>query len=111
MGVLEFRIIANGGDDAEGIAAARNAVDTESPEVLEALARDGKAPPSPREDFNVTINDTTAKVRYVWAELGPEERESLGLSNKFEGSGGLWTTAATQRALGKTFIIGPGATC
>jgi SecD/SecF fusion protein len=109
MGVLEFRILANGADDAEGIAAARALVDNESPDVLAALARDGKAPPGPKEEFNVDINDTKAAVRYVWVELGPEERESLGLSNRYEGvQSSLWAEAAHFRSLGKTFVLGAG---
>ncbi|VTT99287.1 protein-export membrane protein secd : Protein-export membrane protein secD OS=Planctomyces maris DSM 8797 GN=PM8797T_31765 PE=3 SV=1: SecD_SecF: SecD_SecF [Gemmataceae bacterium] len=110
MGVLEFRILANGADDAEGIAAARAAVDNESPEVLKALADEGKAPPGPRDEFNVEINGTKAKVRYVWAEVGPEFRIDLGLSNASEGTGGLWAAAAAARAAGKTFVIGPNRT-
>ncbi|MBA4187730.1 MAG: hypothetical protein C0467_06895 [Planctomycetaceae bacterium] len=108
MGVLEFRILANGADDAEGIAAARAVVDSESPEVLASLAREGKAPPGPKEEFNVEINGTKAKVRYVWAEIGPEYRADLGLSNASESPGGLWAAAANARAAGKTFLIGPG---
>ncbi|MCE9560731.1 MAG: protein translocase subunit SecD [Planctomycetes bacterium] len=108
MGVLEFRILANGADDSEGIAAARAAVDSESPEVLASLAREGKAPPGPKEEFNVSINGSTAKVRYVWAEIGPEYRADLGLSNANESPIGLWKAAADARAAGKTFLIGPG---
>ncbi len=40
---------------------------------------EGKPPPAPEDAFPVDINDTKAMVRYAWVELGPEERESLGL--------------------------------
>jgi SecD/SecF fusion protein len=42
----------------------------------------------------------------VWAELGPEYRVDLGLSNANEGQpGGLWAEAAKKRAAGKTFAV------
>ncbi len=105
MGVLEFRILANGTDDLEGIIAARAAVDSKSPEEALSQAKRGLAPEGPQGEFNVKIGDSDAKVRYVWVELGPEERESLKLSNAYAGPGGLWADAAAARAAGKTFLI------
>jgi SecD/SecF fusion protein len=103
MGVLEFRILANGVDDLEGIQAARAAVDNKPPADLKAAAAKGVAPDGPEGEFNVEIGETRAKVKYVWAELGPEERESLQLSNQHEGQGALWNALAAQR--GKTVPV------
>jgi len=114
MGVLEFRILANGADDPAGIKAAQELI-TETgkkknlrwvnPETqkeedasdLQVRASRGLPPPPPEDTFNVDINDTKATVRYVWVELGPEERESFGLSNAGEGRGALWGTLGDAR--------------
>ncbi len=103
MGVLEFRILANGTDDSEGIQAARTVLDSRTPGEMETLAAKGLAPPGPEGEFTVEIGESKAKVRYVWAELGPEERKSLGLSNDFEGKGGLWEIMRANR--GKTVAV------
>jgi SecD/SecF fusion protein len=108
MGVLEFRILANGTDDMEGIIAARAAIDSRSADDLLSRAKKGLAPESPPDEYEVTIGDSKAKVRYVWAEIGPEERESLGLNNAREASGGLWAQVALSRATGKTFLLQSG---
>ncbi|MCI0703915.1 MAG: protein translocase subunit SecD [Planctomycetia bacterium] len=98
MGVLEFRILANGFDDQAGVVAARDEINAKIPEELKARAEKGLAPEGPGGNFNVDIGETKANVKYVWTELGPEQRESLGLSNAAEGSpGGLWGTLAAQR--------------
>jgi SecD/SecF fusion protein len=117
MGVLEFRILANGPDDKEGIrdairdiekAAATKSekwVDFRKPEPrneedgtpLQKLAARGLAPAPPDSEFNVDINDTKAAVKYAWVELGPEERESLGLSNASGATSPLWVTLAGAR--------------
>src|SRR5262249_25080344 len=100
---LEFRILANGTDDGEGIAAARAALDGKSADELKARAEKGLAPEGPEGEFDVNIGDSRAKVRYLWAELAAEERESLGLSNTHEHQPGLWATMAARR--GKTVPV------
>ncbi len=105
MGVLEFRILANGADDKDGIAAARAVVDGMTPDQLRQFAIEGRAPPGPDETFSVDINEVKSKVRYIWAELGQEYRTDLGLDNSREGQGGLWAAAAEARAAGKTFAV------
>lgn len=116
MGVLEFRILANGPDDKDGIrqaitdieraaAAKEKWVDFRKPEprseeegtLLQKLAARGSAPPSPEGEYNVDINDTKAAVKYSWVELGPEERESLGLSNASGATSPLWLLLAGAR--------------
>lgn len=97
MGVLEFRILANGPDDSEGILAARDAIKAKSEEELRSRALRGLAPEGPEGEFNVDIGDSKAKVRYVWAELGPEERESLRLNNASAGSSPLWYILSSKR--------------
>lgn len=106
MGVLEFRILANGHDDAEGIAAARDGLERKDEEELNSRARRGLPPEGPEGEYEVVIGESRALVRYQWAELAPEERESLGLSNRFEGSGGLWAEAARARRERKVLFIG-----
>jgi SecD/SecF fusion protein len=110
MGVLEFRILANGTDDLDGIIAARAALDGKSPEAHLERARMGLAPEGPDGEFTVTIGDSSARVRYVWVELGQDYRAKMGLSNANEGQGGLWAEAAKARAAGKTFLLGAGRT-
>ncbi|MDY3558683.1 protein translocase subunit SecD [Gemmata sp. JC673] len=97
MGVLEFRILANGIDDQAGLIAARQLLEGKSAGELEDRARKGLPPEAPADEFNVDIGESKARVRYVWSEVGPEQRETLGLSNASEGSGGLWGVLAGQR--------------
>lgn len=98
MGVLEFRILANGVDDQQGILAARTLLEGKSAEELADRARKGLPPEAPADEFNVDIGETKARVRYVWNELGPEERVSLGLQNANESDNrGLWGVLASQR--------------
>lgn len=97
MGVLEFRILANGVDDQAGILAARQLLEGKSAGELEDRARKGLPPEAPTDEYNVDIGESKARVRYVWSELGAEERVSLGLSNASEGAGGLWAVLAAQR--------------
>jgi SecD/SecF fusion protein len=96
MGVLEFRILANGTDDGEGIQAAIQSVNAHA-EELPGRALRGLPPEPPEGDFSVDINDSRAKVRYIWAELGKEERESLGVNNARAGSSLLWNQLNEQR--------------
>jgi SecD/SecF fusion protein len=97
MGVLEFRILADGPDDSEGILAAREAIKSKTEEELKSRAERGLPPEGPEGEFNVDIGDTKAKVRYLWAELGPEERDTLRLNNASEGSSLLWVTLSSKR--------------
>ena len=101
MGVLEFRILANGVDDSEGINTARDAMSKKSADDLVALARQGLPPASPEEKFNVDVDarGVVKDVRYIWAELGPEERETLGLNNANANSSPmtLWGALAEKR--------------
>jgi SecD/SecF fusion protein len=99
-GVLDFRILANVTDDDAGTRAAEELIDRMPPEKLDEFAKAGKAPPAPDGEYPVkAAGDADVMVRYVWVELGKEERESLGLNNKFatEGGGGLHGVLATRR--------------
>jgi SecD/SecF fusion protein len=108
MGVLEFRILANGTDDSEGIIAARAAIDNKPADLLLDNAKAGLAPPGPEGEYTVTIGESTARVRYEWVELGKVYREEMGLSNSSEGKSPLWAQVAAERAKGKTFLLGQG---
>ena len=44
---------------------------------LQVRAARGLPPPPPEGEFNVDINDTKSRVRYVWVEMGQEYREEL----------------------------------
>ena len=109
MGVLEFRILANGPDDAEGIIAARAAIDKQARRVApRQRARPASPPVGPEGEFTVGIDETSARVRYAWVELGKEERESSGLTNASEGRVQLWAQAAAERSAGQAFLLGGG---
>ena len=89
VGVLEFRIVANPNDDPDGIRETRSAVERQKSDPkfkaeLEELARRGLAPPASASSYAVTVNgETIPDTTYQWVELGPEERESYGLSNAY----------------------------
>ncbi|MBY0514821.1 MAG: protein translocase subunit SecD [Gemmataceae bacterium] len=117
MGVLEFRILANNADDQRGIQAAKDVIDSpEYQDRLKQAAAAGLAPPGPEGTFPVWVNEdedekrsgATPQVKYMWVELGPEERETLGLSNKYasglaaDGKGQLYPLLAAAR--GKTYL-------
>ena len=95
MGILEFRILANGTDDTDGLMAAR-ALDNISADERTAQAKKGLAPRGPKGTFNVNIGDTSASVKYVWVELGAEYRADMGLANADEARGGLWAMVAAR---------------
>ena len=98
MGVLEFRILANDTDDKDGVQAAMDLVNTAAQSELDARAARGQSPEGPAEAFTVKVNDVEEKgVRYVWVELGAEERETLGLNNASEGTSPMWLRAAGSR--------------
>jgi SecD/SecF fusion protein len=97
MGVLEFRILANGVDDLEGIRQTEAAVRAMGADRMTQLAKAGEPPDAPREPYNVKIGDTEAQVRYVWSEMAPQERESLFITNADENP----SEARTQERLKK----------
>lgn len=112
MGVLEFRIIANGPDDHVGMSEAKRTIEAaakkdrqwinpktgqlEDASELQVRASRGLPPPPPEGEFNVTIGESREMVRYVWVEMGPEYREDMGLSNAYAGQG-LWSVFAAER--------------
>lgn len=81
VGVLEFRIVANDVDDADGVRDATEKLNNWSAEEQEKAAKAGLPPPAPeRTEYPVSINGITSdKVQYEWVELGKQERHSLGL--------------------------------
>ncbi len=87
-GVLKFTILANLTDDAAGLKAAQALLDEPSDDTKKKLADAadrGLPPPAPDEEFNVKAAGTDEyPVRYVWLELGKEEREDLGLAERHE---------------------------
>ena len=102
MGVLEFRILANEIDDKSGIDQAKAVIKSASPEQLSEWAVRGLVPQAPDGKFEVKAeSDKATAVSYSWVELGPEERESLGLNNANEGTGTLWNTLAGVRLAGQ----------
>ncbi|MGL4419637.1 MAG: SecDF P1 head subdomain-containing protein, partial [Gemmataceae bacterium] len=117
VGVLEFRILANSADDPEAINDATTAIKDLAADQAEKYAKAGLPPPGPTREggYNVTINEVEVKnVVYAWNELSKEERESLGLSNKYatkppvtkDGSSKTWLypVLAKARAAGKNEV-------
>ena len=89
VGLLEFRIVANTTDDADGIADTRTllgraATDPKVKSDLEELAQRGLPPLASATNYTVTVNgEAQDNVSYEWVPLGKEERESYGLSNAY----------------------------
>jgi len=104
MGVLEFRILANEADDGPGIARARELVNNASTDEVTSWAVSGSVPLPPEGTYEVkAAGDKPESVRYAWVEIGPSERETLGLQNRRETEGGgLWSEAARNR--NKAFV-------
>jgi SecD/SecF fusion protein len=106
LGVLEFRMVANGIDDAEVREVMQWMESSATLEALQQRATEGLPPPVPEGEFKVEIGESRAKVQYAWVELGPEERESLGLNNANEMKGGqLWAAVAASCSNGKSFAV------
>lgn len=84
-GVLEFRIVANGSDDARGVEDAVKLIeDPANKGQLDDAAAAGLAPPAPTSLYDVkAAGEAPLPVRYEWVELGKEERESLGLTQVY----------------------------
>jgi SecD/SecF fusion protein len=99
QGSLEFRIVANKVDDSAGIAAARAFIENPANRAeLESRARRGLPPPGvPRDD------GVPGSHSYSWVEIGPTERQALGLSNSMQ-STPLWQAMAKARADGKVYV-------
>jgi preprotein translocase subunit SecD len=108
-GVLEFRILANGMDDREAILDVQQ--DLAARPQAERGRADGGVPAAGRPGgYHVPIGETEAQVRYAWAEIGPQERDSLFLTDADEnpsperveqrtkrGRGELWQALAAKR--------------
>ena len=103
VGVLEFRILANTDDDAEGIdLAANNPANLEKRKVA-AIA--DKAPPPPNPPDGKAFVTPLGPHTYSWIELGPQERTHYGLDNatgETAGEGSFWhEMAEAQDAQGR----------
>ncbi len=107
VGVLEFRILANELDDAQGIRdaerlIAETATDPKLKAEAEARAKAGRPPMAPPGEYKVLDLEG---VRYQWVELGKEERESMHIDNASAEDperNGVWQQLAAQR--GKTYL-------
>jgi SecD/SecF fusion protein len=96
VGSLEFRILANDGDDGRAIADAqaffdRAAANPDSDEAraVELAARSGMPPPFPNKsvddpDQYLVMNEP---VQYAWVELAKNQRAEMGLSTTNPGAG------------------------
>ncbi len=106
VGVLEFRILANPFDDAQGINDAERLIkeadsDPKAKADAEARAKAGLPPRAPTGEYKVLDQDG---VTYEWVEIGKEEREAMHIDNvsaKDPSKNGLWKTLAALR--GKTY--------
>lgn len=106
VGVLEFRILANEVDDAEGIRDAQARINAMTPEEAERSARAGAEPPPPSGEYRVKVNDSDVDgVRYEWKVLDKEQCRSLRLDNasaEVAGPDSLYAKLAANR--GKTYL-------
>ena len=116
-GVMEFRILANASDDAEGIAEAQKIIDQGDPKILTEAAKAGKVPPAPEGKYKVKASGDETDVSYQWAELSQEERESLGLSQAYAkepppgrmGRSATWMFPELEAKRGRTHLsVGRG---
>ncbi len=101
VGVLEFRILANEIDDADGIRDAEAKIASLTPEEADKLAKSGSEPPAPTGTYPVKANGDTEDVSYEWKELGPEERNSLNISNADESTNPATLYAKLAASRGK----------
>jgi SecD/SecF fusion protein len=136
QGSLEFRMLANGVNDAEAIKAAKNyferaAKDPTLQADLENLAFAGKPPPPPVAPGGSTLfpTDLPGTFSYSWVELGPTYRREHGLANPRDDKGNLidvkdakdlsaavagkkeysaWLAAAAARKAGQLYESGSG---
>jgi len=118
QGRLEFRILANRLDDEEAVNAADKFLrDPANQAKLKQLARDGEAPPAPKQDngttlFNATINGDRSQYSYSWVEIGKEELYSLGLNSAAENepaNSARFKSVAQERDKGATTAPGTNA--
>ncbi|MCX7701890.1 MAG: hypothetical protein N2039_13510, partial [Gemmataceae bacterium] len=118
VGSLEFRVLANEVDDKPVFDAIRNFFNNPTnpaalAEELERRARNGQPPPLPTpedgtNDWPTTREDVLGRASYEWVELGRQERESLGLSNRFENEPSeLWLRMKEAREKNQVVVV-PG---
>jgi SecD/SecF fusion protein len=115
VGKLEFRILANSHDDKQAIDDAKDLLGTEgkppTPEmarILKERQEKGLPPLAPRTSakhgvYKINLaRGANSFVTYTWVELGPQERQQLGLHNNAKnepGRGAAWSYLATRRNL------------
>jgi SecD/SecF fusion protein len=118
VGSLEFRVLANEVDDKPVFDAIRNFFNNPPnpaafAEELERRARNGQPPPLPvpddgTTDWPTTREDVLGRASYEWVELGKQERENLGLSNRFENEPSeLWLRMKDAREKNQVVVV-PG---
>lgn len=93
VGSLEFRILANSVDDVAAIKEAQSMLNdakegSDTFADLKAAQLTGQPPPAPRvigtkesKYFPIKLRGGESLVSYAWVELGPQERQQLGLNN------------------------------
>jgi preprotein translocase subunit SecD len=112
-GRLEFRILANGHDDAVAIEATERLInharelDPKLEQELRDAQQQGLPPPGPREPdgqprkFHLTLaHRSTSTVSYSWVELGPPEQHALNLDRAAGDDpqrGHAWKEASAHR--------------
>src|SRR5262245_13253845 len=107
VGSLEFRILANEQDDADGIKEAMAWVNNPAnAQKLRERQRDGLPPPGPlvegTEDqkiFKISLaRGEPSHVTYSWVELGPQARRDLSLDNAAEHAPEVYRSRMWQEA-------------
>src|SRR5262249_20373953 len=114
VGSLEFRILANSFDDKAAIDEAKKMIKNNKQDLAEKQVK-GQPPQPPTENgrpdgqpkkFDLTTlpRGYKSKVTYSWVELGPQERQQLGLSNAAENAPGgrdTWFKMSLARSNGE----------
>jgi hypothetical protein len=116
-GQLEFRIVANDPDDAQGIAAAKQLLqDPKQKNQLARLAREGGPPPPPEPPKAQArilngreypyFQSPKGQFTYSWVELGRKQCRQLGLDDAAQTSAdplrrAKWALCAEARGKGE----------
>ena len=96
---LEFRILADKGDDADAFAAATKLLtDPKKKDDLQKRAEEGKPPPAPETPADKGPG-------YAWVEVGPAELHSLQLD---DADSPLAKKAAAAREAGEPLVTSGG---
>src|SRR5262249_25216551 len=90
--------------DTPGVAGAGEYMRSHKAQLAER-ALEGKPPAAPEPPAGEPFTVRGEPATYAWVEIGPPERESLGLmnANEADGPGSRWHNIADPRAKGEAY--------